>query len=223
MRRVQVRGRGRGGVDNDGVPIGWEMRDDRRTTSVLPLVFGPVISMPSRAPGTWQGRYLTSVEDGDRALMRVQARNGLLLQRLHPRMIRPSRRMPLDATFMGPGGWRKRGLRDGRHRWKVIRPSLDRPVLLQGLVSRILICARTRPRGPFLRHINDERIVYHLATGKVAVDRSAYILFRAYYPLMSLLARLDPLQNAKCHIWGVKGAAEAIGVLFQDHVPHVVD
>jgi len=96
--------------------------------------------------------------------------------------------------------------------------------LVVGVVVVVLVVdghCRRGLGGPALGHVNDEGVGDQLSPGEVGVERAAHVLLGPQSALVSpcCISRKD----AQRHVGGVEAPAQRVGVLLQNHVPHIVD
>lgn len=95
--------------------------------------------------------------------------------------------------------------------------------MLGGMVvfGIVRLRARRRLRCSPYGHVNDEGLVDVLAAGEVGVECAAHVLLGAQGAVLSSLAIAR--DDAERDVGGIEAPAEGIGVLFENHVAHVVD
>lgn len=120
---------------------------------------------------------------------------------------------------------RRSSHRDGQGRYsagsKVVVPCFRGPCFFDVVLHVRRVgrpAARRCPGGASQGDVDDEGIVYGLSTGEVSIERPRHWLLGPQHPF--LLVPVGP--DAEGEVWRIELAAERVGVLAQDHFPHVV-
>ena len=111
---------------------------------------------------------------------------------------------------------------DGRHLRKIVRPILQWPVIIHGVIIRLVEYPGRRPGCSTLRHIDDECLIHHLPARIVRINSPTHLLFRPQGPLSPRSSMIFSRYYLKRHVRRVKGFAERVGVFPENEVPHIV-
>jgi hypothetical protein len=82
--------------------------------------------------------------------------------------------------------------------------------------------SRRRLWCSLVRHIDEQGVVDRLASWVVGIQCSTHLLFRPQYAVYTL-GGVIPGLYAQSDVGGVEGLAQRVGVLSENHIPHVVN